>query len=259
MRKEEIDPYLTTGFQQRETIQYRWVNLNKETNQMYTDFDDYLTSFKSKRRMQIKRERTVVYQEQKIRIEAIRGDSELADSKLYNTMFNIYTTTVEKMWGTQYLSAEFFQMLHDADNNFRKNLLFIVAYDSDNEVVGGTINLVKNTHFYGRYWGGFKFVQFLHFEACYYKAIEYCIEHGITYMEPGAGGGEFKYLRGFNPYIVNSVHFFTSKILNGAIGDFLVTERERNQATADYLTAKSPIALRKPTATGENEVDVMEK
>lgn len=59
-------------------------------------------------------------------------------------------------------------------------------------MVGGTINLVKNTHFYGRYWGGFKFVQFLHFEACYYKAIEYCIEHGITYMEPGAG--DFVYL-----------------------------------------------------------------
>ena len=53
--------------------------------------------------------------------------------------------------------------------------------------MGGTINLIKNTHFYGRYWGSFKFVKNLHFEACYYKAIEYCIQHGITYMEPGAG------------------------------------------------------------------------
>ena len=66
-------------------------------------------------------------------------------------------------------------------------MLFIVAYDKENKIVGGTINLIKNTHFYGRYWGSFEFVKNLHFEACYYKAIEYCIEHGITYMEPGAG------------------------------------------------------------------------
>jgi uncharacterized protein len=65
-----------------------------------------------------------------------------------------------------------------------------VAYDSENKIVGGTINLIKNTHFYGRYWGSFQFVKNLHFEACYYKAIEYCIEHGISYMEPGAGKRE---------------------------------------------------------------------
>lgn len=62
-----------------------------------------------------------------------------------------------------------------------------MAYDKEDRIVGGTINLIKNTHFYGRYWGSFKFVKNLHFEACYYKAIEYCILHGITYMEPGAG------------------------------------------------------------------------
>lgn len=171
-----------------------------------------------------------------------------------------------------------------------------MAYDKEDRIVGGTINLIKNTHFYGRYWGSFKFVKNLHFEACYYKAIEYCILHGITYMEPGAGdticvmlcsvlsilsprdkflnsishfnfnlhlysllsilaiittfihspylylfiysnyittilpgGGEFKFLRGFNPYIVNSVHHFRSRELGSAVENFLIQERMRNQ------------------------------
>ena len=115
----------------------------------------------------------------------------------------------------RYLSSRFFQMLHDSPPEFRHNLLFVVAVvpqkkgqtqdqnqgvdegegqgkqvDDTNSlelgrVVAGTINLVKGTHFYGRYWGCFAFVKHLHFEACYYKAIEYCIEHGLTYMEVG--------------------------------------------------------------------------
>ena len=68
---------------------------------------------------------------------------------------------------------------------FKHHLLFIVAYDNNNNIIAGTINLVSKTHFYGRYWGAFKFVPNLHFEVCYYKAIEYCIENKITYMEPG--------------------------------------------------------------------------
>ena len=211
-----------------------------------------------------------------------------ATAALYQTMYEIYTTTVEKMWGqryntfpsilgcvalvvfdfaykqhvfsfvlfctsrvvvfsiqilhhpqltthplhsptkstltiphTRYLSPRFFQMLHDSPAEFRRNLLFVVAFEPPKEsarnqgldegqsqgqgqgqnpgeqvdddanslalgrVVAGTINLVKGTHFYGRYWGCFAFVKHLHFEACYYKAIEYCIEHGLTYMEVG--------------------------------------------------------------------------
>ena len=114
----------------------------------------------------------------------------------------------------RYLSSRFFQMLHDSPAEFRRNLLFVVAFvprkegqsqgqgpdqgqdqgkDGDDvyslglgRVVAGTINLVKGTHFYGRYWGCFAFVKHLHFEACYYKAIEYCIENGLTYMEVGS-------------------------------------------------------------------------
>ena len=242
MLTDEIDPYLQAGFQLRETIQYRWENLNRETGRPYADFEDYLSAFKSKRRMQIKRERRAVFEEQGIRIEAIRGGDVKATAELYQIMYEIYTTTVEKMWGQQYLSSAFFQKLFESPASFRHNLLFVVAYNSANQVIAGTVNLVKANKFYGRYWGCFEFRKNLHFEACYYTAIEYCIQHGIEYFEPGAGGGEFKYLRGFDPYLVSSVHHFRSPVLGQAVGDFLVAEREKNQMTADYLIANSAVA-----------------
>lgn len=78
-------------------------------------------------------------------------------------------------------------------------------------------------------------------QACYYKAIEFCISEGIEYMEPGAGGGEFKFLRGFDPYIVNSVHWFRSPQLTEAVEAFLMQEREQNQAITDYLVENSKL------------------
>ncbi|KAJ1403183.1 hypothetical protein B484DRAFT_437447, partial [Ochromonadaceae sp. CCMP2298] len=119
----------------------------------------------------------------------VPGDSDVfpgnvSRESFFLSMFDLYTTTVEKMWGTQYLSAGFFKLLAASPREFRKNFVFIVAYEGE-ELVGGTINVVSRTHFYGRYWGAFKYVPQLHFEVCYYyKAIDAC-----------AGGGEFKFLR----------------------------------------------------------------
>ena len=105
--------------------------------------------------------------------------------------FSLFFIPHSLFFFTLYFSL-FFICCLQAPDDFRKNLLFIVAYDPNNRVMGGTINLIKNTHFYGRYWGSFEYVKNLHFEACYYKAIEYCIENGISYMEPGAGNSDLK-------------------------------------------------------------------
>jgi uncharacterized protein len=95
----------------------------------------------------------------------IRGDADEADEDFYLTMFELYQTTVQKMWGTQYLSSEFFKMIAKAPREFRKHLLFIVALAPGYErVIAGTINFVKGDKFYGRYWGAFEFVNNLHFE-----------------------------------------------------------------------------------------------
>ena len=252
MAPEEVDSFVESDYLLRETIQYRFHNnkpdLEEGVEEKFTDFDDYLTCFKSKRRVAIKRERKSVYEDQGIRIETISGNDDRATQELYNTMYHLYTTTVDKMWGTRYLSQEIFNEWYSASDDFKKNIIFMVAYDKEDKIVAGTINFLQKplesdsnhkSKLFGRYWGCFEELKNLHFEACYYKAIEYCIENEIDYFEPGAGGGSFKYLRGFDPYIVHSTHYLSSSLLNNAIKDFLEEERQVNTDTADYLTANS--------------------
>ena len=309
--EKEVPQFERQGYVLRQTVQYRWTNerLKEQGNEQkfadiknsrgglgsalrggsddtFLDFEDYLTCFKSKRRTQIKRERKSVYEEQGILLKVIRGDDSLATPELYQKMYEIYTTTIDKMWGQRYLSSDFFQHLHAAPDEFKNRIVFIVAYDparpdysprakgsprsvtgfvdslldktnkkenmSINEkekdgprqggnpyvvenIIAGTINLVSDTHFYGRYWGALEYRKHLHFETCYYKSIEFCVENGLQVLEPGAGGGEFKFLRGFNPFLVNSVHTFNSPVLQKAVSDFLQEEREYNQELKDFL------------------------
>ena len=247
MRLEDTQAFLQSPhWSLRNTIQYRFTNLNADTGAKYRDFEEYLAQFKSKRRMQIRRERRSIYEEQQIRVEVIRGDSERATPALFQTMFELYCTTVDKLWGQQYLSAAFFQVLAACDADFRRHLVFVVAFDDKAEgghgkVVAGTVNLVSESHFYGRYWGCFEYAKNLHFECCYYKSIEYCIDQGIEFLEPGAGGGEYKFLRGFDPFIINSVHSFTDPRMERAVGQFLEQERESNKQTSDYLKKNSAV------------------
>lgn len=317
--EKEVGLFVRQNYVLRQTVQYRWMNkrLTVQGNEqkfadikngrgevdaaetgtygegMFSDFEDYLTCFKSKRRTQIKRERKSVYEEQGILMEVIRGDDPRASADFYQKMYEIYTTTIDKMWGQRYLSSDFFKWLYEAPNDFKKRMVFIVAYDPNrpdysprakgapksvmdfvdvlldkNEkkedvpakemgkgvekgsgdpyvvenIIAGTINLVSDTHFYGRYWGALEYRKHLHFETCYYKSIEFCVENGLQVLEPGAGGGEFKFLRGFNPFLVNSVHTFSSPVLQKAVSDFLQEERDYNEELKDFLLEKSSVA-----------------
>lgn len=306
LKEEEVDQFLKSDYVLRQTVQYRWNNkrLTMEGNEQkfkdmnreeegeeagtFATFDDYLTCFKSKRRTQIRRERKSVYEEQGIHMKVIRGnDPEYATPELYQKMYEIYTTTIDKMWGQRYLSRDFFANLANAPAEFRERIVFIVAYDPNrppappkpdgmrgqvlnfmdgfldskpqklsdegkeqdgaekkeddgdpftiDNIIAGTINLVSDTHFYGRYWGALEYRKHLHFETCYYKSIEFCIENGLQILEPGAGGGEFKFLRGFDPFLINSVHTFNSPILQKAVSQFVDEEREYNEEVKNYL------------------------
>jgi uncharacterized protein len=342
---EQIPLFQDAGYMLRQSIQYRWINQRssvegneqklkdiskqKSTNNrkdvcysgcvgdnnepFFEDFDDYLLSFKSKRRTQIRRERRSVYEEQGIKVKVVKGDDPLATREFYQKMFELYTTTVTKMWGQQYLSSAFFDQLWESSDAFKSKLVFIVAYvpyciqktkqqqdilekfldmagmkdivdskmkenkeavesaqrrseggnggdgdDHDDDpynpdkIVAGTINLVGDDTFYGRYWGAFEMKRNLHFECCYYKTIEYCIENKLAIMSPGAGGGEFKFLRGFDPFLVNSLHAFGSPVLQKAVGEFLAEEREYNQEIQEYLLSKSATAASSATTIGGN-------
>jgi len=141
-------------------------------------------------------------------------------------MFKIYLSTIEKLyWGRQYLTRDFFELLR---TSFKRHLRFVCAYRRG-ELVAGTINLEKAGAFYGRYWGCFAELPFLHFNVCYYAAIEHCIQRGIARFEPGAGG-EYKWLRGFDPAFTHSMHFIAHSGLRKAIANFLLRERREVEA-----------------------------
>jgi uncharacterized protein len=205
----------------RTSLQYHWSNVNPQNNgRPYQSFEDYLSCFKSKRRITIKRERQKVLVDQGIRIDAVRGRDILRFPGLVDRMYEIYLSTIDKMgiYGQKYLTLDFFRAVVQSD--FVENLCFICALrtakDSPlraSDVFAGTINIVHDGIFYGRYWGvlhEFDHVKNLHFECCYWQAIEYCIKTGLKQMQPGAGGGDYKFQRGFDPALIHSVHYITN-------------------------------------------------
>jgi predicted N-acyltransferase len=173
--------------------------------------------------------------QQGIEIECLRGDA-IPDA-LFEPMFRCYLATIEnRYWGRQYLNARFFEVLAQ---RFRHRLCFVVAR-RDGEVIAGTTNVVKGDAFYGRYWGALRPARHLHFNVCYYAAIEHCIEAGIQRFEPGAGG-DYKYLRGFDAHPTYSLHFLAEPRLADAVARFLDAERAEAARVIDDLRAESPL------------------
>jgi len=232
-RESETEPLQRAGFLLRIGLQYHWHNHG------YQSFDDYLARFRSKRRNQIRRELREPPR-QGIRIERLCGD-EIPDA-LFEPMFRFYRATVRAhSWGRQYLNARLFELLRE---RFRHRLVFVVARQ-DGEPVAGTLNVVKGDSLYGRYWGASREIRHLHFNVCYYSAVEHCIEHGLQRFEPGAGG-DYKQLRGFDARPTWSAHFLADARLSAAVARFLEQERGRARETIDWLDEQS--ALKKAPA-----------
>ena len=209
---DEVEQLRALGFQHRLGYQFQW------TNPGWGSFDDYLAAFRSKRRVQIKRERRELH-EQGIEIIAHAGDA-IPDG-LFPTMFRLYRSTVDKLyWGRQYLNEDLFALLC---RRWRHRLVFFVARRRGS-IVAGTFTVRKDDTLYGRYWGTFEELRHLHFNVCYYAAIEYCLANGIVRFEPGAGG-EFKHLRGFEARPTHSMHYIGDVRLRRAIADYLHRER----------------------------------
>ncbi|MFI5317602.1 MAG: GNAT family N-acetyltransferase, partial [Myxococcota bacterium] len=184
-RADEVAALREIGFELRVGVQYHWKNAG------YACFDDWLARFRSKRRNQIRRERREVA-ESGVRVETLEGDSIPDD--LFEPMFSFYLATVRgRAWGRQYLNRKFFALLRE---RFRARLSFVVA-SAGGQPIAGTFNVAKGDALYGRYWGATRDVRNLHFEVCYYAAVEHCIARGLARFEPGAGG-DYKQARGFD-------------------------------------------------------------
>jgi uncharacterized protein len=214
---DEAETLRGIGYLERLGYQYHWQNGG------FQSFDDYLGRLKSKRRYAVRHERGALV-EQGVSIRVHAGD-EISDA-MFGPMFKIYLSTIQKLyWGRQYLTRDFFDLLRAS---FRHRVRYVCAYRG-RELIAGTINFEKAGIFYGRYWGCFVELPFLHFNVCYYAAIEHCIERGLSRFEPGAGG-EYKWLRGFDPALTRSMHFIAHSGLRKAIANFLNRERREVEA-----------------------------
>jgi predicted N-acyltransferase len=228
---DEASALAPIGFMERLGYQYHWHNAG------FATFDDYLNRLKHKRRTAVRHERAAM-DEQGVRIRVTAGE-EIPD-KTFAEMYQIYCSTIEKLyWGRRYLTPDFFDLIR---RTFKRNMVFIGAY-AGRELVAGAVNLAKANVMYGRYWGCFRDVRFLHFNVCYYAGIEYSILNGIQRYEPGAGG-EYKWLRGFDPALTRSIHYVSNPDLKRAISGFL--KRERHEVERWIVAGKERSQLKPP-------------
>ena len=200
------------------------------SNQNFSCFDDYLKMFNSNQRKNIKRERKAV-DKAGLQIKTYSGTE--IPQHLYGEIYRFYSNTCHKFyWGSKYLTRQFFEQLYP---NYSHRVLLVVAYTEHDErnPVGMSFCLRKGDRLYGRYWGCYEEYNALHFEACYYKPIEWAIANGIKTYDPGAGG-RHKKRRGFPATANHSLHRFyhprMAKVLRNYIGD--VNRMEREEITA---------------------------
>jgi hypothetical protein len=178
-------------------------------NEGFLSFDDYLSRFNANQRRNIRRERRRLA-EQRIRVDMVTGEELPGD--FYERMHAFYSRTNDQFgpWGCKYLTGDFFALL---PNHFRERLVFAVASDGGRrDPIGMALLVTKGEHLYGRYWGCGREVEFLHFEACYYRPIEWAVASGIRQFDPGMGGGH-KLRRGFKAVANYSLHRFMDPVL----------------------------------------------
>ncbi|HYE36248.1 GNAT family N-acetyltransferase [Methylocaldum sp.] len=209
--------------------QFHWANRG------YRDFEDFLSGFTAKRRKEVKRERRQV-RETGVELRRIRGDR--VQPEIWRTVHQLYRSTFAKHGNYPVLTLEFFEAIAAT---IGEQILLVLA-ERCGRIVGAAFFLVGRDALYGRYWGCTEDVPALHFEACYYQGIEYCIEAGLHRFEPGAQG-EHKVSRGFLPTETWSAHWMANVEFHGLIANFLERESRSVRAYMSELNAHSPFKI----------------
>jgi len=224
--RDQFDRLGAFGLLQRLGVQYHWLNND------YADFDAFLAGLASRKRKAIRKERRKVA-ESGIRLTPLSGSD--IEARHWDAFFEFYIATADRKWGQPYLTREFFHLLGErlADR------VVLVMADYQDEPVAGALNLKSDTTLFGRNWGALGRFRFLHFEACYYQAIDYAIAHGLKTVEAGAQG-EHKIQRGYLPTATYSAHWIADAGFSNAIEEFLVRERRAMQHEIDALGDYSP-------------------
>ena len=213
------------GLLARTDRQFHWLNQN------YKSFDDFLSALSSRKRKAILRER----REARQGVEIVRLTGTDLTEEVWDAFFDFYMDTGSRKWGRPYLNREFFSIVSAA---MAYRIVLVMAKRAG-RWIAGALNFLGDRTIYGRYWGAVEHRPFLHFELCYYQAIEYAIEHGLARVEAGAQGPH-KIARGYVPVTTFSAHYIADPGLRRAIADYLVHERGYVQAEAEELAAMAP-------------------
>ena len=214
------------GTLHRITQQFHWENNG------YASFDAFLADLSSRKRKMIRKERETA-QGHGLTIRTLTGDDILPEH--WDAMWVFYQDTGSRKWGTPYLTRAFLDELHDT---MRTDALLCLAFDGD-RAVAGALNFIGRNTLFGRYWGCVENYSCLHFELCYYQAIDWAITHGLQRVEAGAQG-EHKLARGYLPTPVHSLHFLTDPAFASAVARYLDQERRAVDQEIEVLTAYGP-------------------
>jgi len=217
------------NFLKRKTLQYHWENKG------FSNFEDFLNSLSSRKRKTIKKERKIATSLFKDNdgIFSFTG-SQLRD-KHWDSFWKFYQDTGNRKWGIPYLTRDFFQIINEC---MPENILLFLAIEN-NTPIAGALNFIGADTLYGRYWGCSKYHSCLHYELCYYQAIDYALKNRIKKVEAGAQG-EHKISRGYLPSFVYSLHWFSNKSFASAISEYLDKEEKVINQEYNILMKTSP-------------------
>jgi predicted N-acyltransferase len=214
------------GFLQRTDQQFHWENAG------YATFDDFLGALAARKRKTVKRERREALSNG-IEVQWLTG-SDLTEA-VWDDFFAFYMDTGSRKWGRPYLTREFFSLV---GRKMADRILLVMAKRAG-RYIAGAINFVGSETVFGRHWGAIEHHPFLHFELCYYQAIDFAIAKKLARVEAGAQG-EHKLARGYLPVTTYSAHYIADPALRRAIADYLVRERAYIEAAGRELGAMAP-------------------
>jgi hypothetical protein len=211
---------------QRTHRQFHW------TNEGYNSFEDFLAALSSRKRKTIRRERDDALSNG-ISIDRLTG-TDLTEG-VWDTFFDFYMDTGSRKWGRPYLTRPFYSIVSE---KMRDRILLVMA-KRNGHYIAGAINFIGSDTLFGRHWGCIEQHPFLHFEVCYYQAMQFAIERKLSRVEAGAGGSH-KLTRGYMPTTTYSAHYIADPRLRRAIADFLSHERAHVAAEIEDYAEAAP-------------------
>lgn len=222
---DQLDWFRDAGWLIREGVQFHWAN------QGYSTFDDFLAALSSRKRKNIRKERATA--QAGLEIVQLAG-TEITEAH-WDAFWTFYQDTGARKWGTPYLTRPFFS---EVGQTMADQIILFLAL-RDGRPIAGALNFVSHDTLYGRYWGCIEDVPCLHFELCYYQAIEVAIARGLKRVEAGAQG-EHKLARGYVAVPTWSAHYIAEPSFRRAVADFIEREREAVADQIEFLGTLAP-------------------